>query len=94
MANLNLSSQSLADASARQRAATDQKLTKFGALASKRSGFQLRPVMKPIARVVAAIKRARALSDFDRCCAIWWLYRLHLGINREVILGLAAVTVA
>ncbi|MCP2130988.1 hypothetical protein ABH991_007732 [Bradyrhizobium ottawaense] len=54
----------------------------------------MRRVMKPIAQVAAATKRARALSDFDRCCAIWWLYRLHFGINRDVMLALAAVTIA
>ncbi|QOZ11838.1 hypothetical protein XH96_33645 [Bradyrhizobium sp. CCBAU 51765] len=53
----------------------------------------MRGVMNPIARVAAAIKRARALSDVDRCCAIWWLYRLHFGINRDVMLGLDAVTI-
>lgn len=54
----------------------------------------MRRVMKPIAQVAAATKRARALSDFDRCCVIWWLYRLHFGINRDVMLALAAVTIA
>ncbi|WP_271566639.1 hypothetical protein [Bradyrhizobium sp. CCBAU 11386] len=94
MENMNLSSQSFADACARQPTVTDQKLTKFRALVPRRSGFQMRRFMKPIARVAAAIKRARALSDLDRCCAIWWLYRLHFGINRDVMLGLAAVTIA
>ncbi|RXG97191.1 hypothetical protein EAV90_22760 [Bradyrhizobium vignae] len=51
----------------------------------------MRRGMKPRARTAAAIKRARAISDLDRCCAIWWLYRLHFGINRDVMLGLAAV---
>ncbi|MDA9456408.1 hypothetical protein XI00_19600 [Bradyrhizobium sp. CCBAU 21359] len=54
----------------------------------------MRRGMKPIARTVAAIKRARAISDLDRCCAIWWLYRLHFGINRDVMLGLAAGAIA
>ncbi len=93
MANMNLSSQSFAGACAQQRAVTDQKLTKFRALVPRRSGSQMRRVMKPIARV-ATLKRARALSDFDRCCAIWWLYRLHFGIDPDVMLALAAVTIA
>ncbi|MDA9441509.1 hypothetical protein XH98_20955 [Bradyrhizobium sp. CCBAU 51745] len=50
--------------------------------------------MKPIAWMVAAIRRALAMSDLDRCCAIWWLYRLHFGFTGDVILGLAAVAVA
>ncbi|WP_225189272.1 hypothetical protein [Bradyrhizobium sp. IC3195] len=94
MANMNLSFQSFADACARQPTVTDQELTKFRALVPRRSGFQTRRVMKPIARVAAAINRARALSDLDRCCAIWWLHRLHFGINRDVMFGLAAVTIA
>lgn len=94
MANMNLSSQSFADAGARQRTVTDQELTKFRAPVPRHSGFQMRPVMNPIARVAAAIKRARALSDCDRCCAIWWLYRLHFGIDRDVMLGLDPVTIA
>ncbi len=91
MANMNLNSQSFADARARQRAVTDQKLTKLRALVPRRSGLQMRRGMKPIARMAAAIKRTRAISDLDRCCAIWWLYRLHFGINRDVMLGLPAV---
>jgi len=54
----------------------------------------MRRVIKPLACVAAATKRARALSDFDRCCAIWWFYRLHFGMNRDRVLALAAVTVA
>ncbi len=50
--------------------------------------------MKPMARMGVAIKRALAISDLDRCCAIWWLYRLHFGITGNVMLGLTAVTVA
>ncbi|MBB4375097.1 hypothetical protein GGD63_007941 [Bradyrhizobium sp. cir1] len=49
--------------------------------------------MKPTARA-ATLKRVRALSDFDRCCAIWWLYRRHFGIDPDVMLALAAVTIA
>ncbi|MBB4383456.1 hypothetical protein GGD61_008156 [Bradyrhizobium sp. SBR1B] len=50
--------------------------------------------MKPIAGMVVAIRRALAISDLDRCCAIWWLYRIHFGFTGDVMLGLAAVTVA
>ncbi|WFU71443.1 hypothetical protein [Bradyrhizobium sp. CB2312] len=88
---MNISSQFFTDARARERAVTDQKLSKFTAPVPRRSGFQMRRGMKPIARMAAAIKRARAISDLDRCCAIWWLYRLHFGINRDVMLGLAAI---
>ncbi len=47
-----------------------------------------------MARMVVAIRPALALYDLDRCCAIWWLYRLHFGFTGDVMLGLAAVTVA
>ncbi|RXG85100.1 hypothetical protein EAS61_37125 [Bradyrhizobium zhanjiangense] len=50
--------------------------------------------MKPMARMVVAIRRALAMCDLDRRCAIWWLYRLHFGVTGDVVLGLAAVTVA
>ncbi|MCA1363432.1 hypothetical protein I6F14_23850 [Bradyrhizobium sp. IC3069] len=50
--------------------------------------------MKPMARMVAATRRALAMYDLDRCCAIWWLYRLHFGFTGDVMLGLAAVSVA
>ncbi|WP_271598506.1 hypothetical protein [Bradyrhizobium sp. CCBAU 45384] len=82
---------SFADARVRQRAVTDRKFSKWRALAPRRPCFQIRRGMKPIARAAAAMKRARALSDLDRCCAIWWLYRLHFGITGSVMLGLTAV---
>ncbi len=47
-----------------------------------------------MARMAVAIRRALAMCDLDRCCAIWWLYRLHFGFTGDVVLGLAAVTVA
>ncbi|MDA9474848.1 hypothetical protein XI03_10125 [Bradyrhizobium sp. CCBAU 65884] len=50
--------------------------------------------MKPMWRMVAATRRALAMYDLDRCCAIWWLYRLHFGFTGDAVLGLAAVTVA
>ncbi|KRP94648.1 hypothetical protein AOQ72_20840 [Bradyrhizobium yuanmingense] len=50
--------------------------------------------MKLMSRMVAATRRALAMYDLDRCCAIWWLYRLHFGFTSDVMLGLAAVTVA
>lgn len=49
---------------------------------------------KPMARMAVAIRRAFAMYDLDRCCAIWWLYRLHFGVTRDVMLGLSAVTIA
>ncbi|WP_407185385.1 hypothetical protein [Bradyrhizobium centrosematis] len=94
MTNANLSSQfySIADARAR-RVITDQKVTECR-VAPRRRGFQIIRGMKPMARMAVAIKRALAIADLDRCCAIWWLYRIHFGFTGEVMLGLAAVTVA
>ncbi|MGY3033777.1 hypothetical protein ACVIIV_002947 [Bradyrhizobium sp. USDA 4354] len=91
MTNINLSHQSIADARA-QRTIAHQN-TKWRTLAPRRRGFQTRG-MKPMARMVVAIRRALAMYDLDRCCAIWWLYRLHFGFTGDVMLGLAAVTVA
>ncbi|SFQ07684.1 hypothetical protein SAMN05216330_1153 [Bradyrhizobium sp. Ghvi] len=53
----------------------------------------MRRGMKPKARMVIAIRRALAMYDLDRCCAIWWLYSLHFGFTGDVRLGLAAITV-
>ncbi|WP_245508800.1 hypothetical protein [Bradyrhizobium zhanjiangense] len=92
MTNINLSCQSIAAARA-QRSITDQN-TKWRTLAPRRRGFQMIRGMKPMAQMVLAIKRALAMCDLDRCCAIWWLYRLHFGFTGDVVLGLAAVTVA
>ncbi|TFV41414.1 hypothetical protein E4K65_36435 [Bradyrhizobium niftali] len=36
---------------------------------------------------IGRMKRLLLLSDLDRCCAIWWFYRQHFGITRELILG-------
>ncbi|KYK50592.1 hypothetical protein A1D31_38710 [Bradyrhizobium liaoningense] len=52
----------------------------------------MRTGMRPLARMAAAINRARAMSDLDRCSAIWWLYRLHFGVTCDVMLGLAGIT--
>ncbi|WP_245323259.1 hypothetical protein [Bradyrhizobium shewense] len=92
MTNIKLSYQSIADARA-QRTIADQN-TRGRTLAPRRRGFQMIRGMKPMARMVVAIRRALAMYDLDRCCAIWWLYRLHFGFTRDVMLGLAAVTVA
>ncbi|WP_439402417.1 hypothetical protein ACNJYA_08125 [Bradyrhizobium sp. DASA03068] len=94
MANINLSSQSIAGARAGQRAITALKVIKCRALAPRRRGFQMTRGMKPMARMVAATRRALAMYDLDRCCAIWWLYRLHFGFTGDVMLGLATVSVA
>lgn len=94
MANINLSSQSIAGARAGQRAATARKVIEWRAPAPRRRGFHMIQGMKPMARMLAAIRRGLALSDLDRCCAIWWLYRLHFGFTGDVMLGLAAVRIA
>ncbi|WFU23457.1 hypothetical protein QA649_36385 [Bradyrhizobium sp. CB1717] len=94
MTNINLTSQSIAAARGGQRAITDQKVFKWRVLAPRRRGFQIILGMKPMARMAVARRRALAMYDLDRCCAIWWLYRLHFGFTGDVMLGLAAVTVA
>ncbi|WP_225136109.1 hypothetical protein [Bradyrhizobium yuanmingense] len=94
MANINLNSKSLAGARAGQRAITALKVIVWRALARRRRGFQMTRGMKPMARMVAATRRALVMYDLDRCCAIWWLYRLHFGFTGDVMLGLAAVSVA
>ncbi|WP_407120947.1 hypothetical protein [Bradyrhizobium sp. STM 3561] len=92
MTNINLSCQSIADACS-QRTIADQNTT-WRTLGPRRRGFQMIRGKKPMARMVVAIRRAFAMYDLDRCCAIWWLYRLHFGVTRDVMLGLAAVTIA
>ncbi|WP_225140377.1 hypothetical protein [Bradyrhizobium sp. NBAIM14] len=99
MANINLNSESLAGARAGQRAITALAITALKvierrALAPRRRGFQMIRGMNPMARMVAATRRALAMYDLDRCCAIWWLYCLHFGFTGDVMLGLAAVSVA
>ncbi|MGY3238080.1 hypothetical protein ACVWZ4_001262 [Bradyrhizobium sp. USDA 4472] len=91
MANIKLY-HSITDAHA-QRISSAQKM-RWRAEAPRLRGVQMIRDMKPMARMVLAARRALAISDLDRCCAIWWLYRIHFGFTGKVILGLAAVTVA
>ncbi len=92
MGNTNRSFEPVADARDRPRAITDQRVIKWRALAPRGRGFHRIRGMRP--RMAAAIRRALIVYDLDRCCAVWWIYRLHFGITGDVMLGLAAVTAA
>ncbi|WP_245317011.1 hypothetical protein [Bradyrhizobium manausense] len=61
MASINLSSQSIAGAPAGQRTITTLRVIKWRVLAPRRRGFQMTRGMKPMARMVAATRRALAM---------------------------------